>query len=55
MNTFKQAYDKLRSHKLNFSLSKKLTFKQVYDKLRSIKLNLNLILEKTAKIIKLKM
>jgi hypothetical protein len=40
MNTFKQAYDKLRSIKLNSYLSKKLTFKQAYYKLRSIKLNL---------------
>ena len=43
MNTFKEAYDKLRSIKLNSFLSrtfKKLTFKEAYDKLRYIKLNL---------------
>lgn len=36
---FKQAYNKLRSNKLNCAQTQTQTFKQAYDKLRSNKLN----------------
>ena len=36
---FKQAYNKLRSNKLNCAQTQTQTFKEAYDKLRSNKLN----------------